>query len=467
MRHLLLGALCLATTLWPILGAWAQAPPADRLASSSTTQGAPETRTSLSVAERAYVASRLYAGLDAYFAHWDGVPDLNVDDAYRRYLAAALATPDRRGFVLESQAFLAQFGNGHTILLDRVLLEAPDGQRLGFALRKIEDQWVVTRSERSDLRPGDVVTALDGTPFEEVYSDRRRYLSASKDVWREHLLFADIPGFFSGGLYFPVSFTLTLADGAQVHVDRQALPARPPAPTTTGRWLREESVAYIRVPSFADPQFETDAVALVEQFRAAETLVVDVRGNGGGSTPTRLHEALMERPYRWWAGSTPMAPGLHRSWGEGGNGWYGDFPRAQLAWPARVHPPTGHAFTGDVILLIDSGCHSACEDFVMPFQDNGRGLLIGEATAGSTGQPHMVDLGNGMMALIGAKRERFPSGAVFEGVGIAPDVEVPLRVDDVRAGRDAALAQALAHSGGGPGTGASDRGEAPPAVESN
>lgn len=151
----------------------------------------------------------------------------------------------------------------------------------------------------------------------------------------------------------------------------------------------------------------------------------------------------MDRPYRWWAGSTPMAPALHQSYAEGGNGWYGDFRRPHLAWPARKLAPGEAPFQGRVLLLVDAGCNSACEDFVMPFKDNGRGTLVGQTTAGSTGQPYMLDLGNGLMAIIGAKRERFPDGSVFEGVGIQPDVVVGMRVDDLRAGQDQILDRAL------------------------
>jgi len=72
--------------------------------------------------------------------------------------------------------------------------------------------------------------------------------------------------------------------------------------------------------------------------------------------------------------------------------------------------------------LIDGGCYSSCEDFSMPFKDNHRALLIGQATSGSTGQPYVTDLGNGMLLLVGAKRAIFPDGTPFEGVGIKPDV---------------------------------------------
>lgn len=403
-----------------------------------------------SVEERAYVASRLYSALNTHFAHWEGAADVDLDAAYREYLAKALAAPDRRTFALESQAFLAQFRNGHTFFMDRMLLATPAGERVGFSLQLLEGQWVVATSEVPGLRPGDIVTEIDGRPFDAFYRETRPYLPASTEAWARSVLFHDIPGFYSGGLYFPLAFTLTLAEGSMVRVDREALPPRPAAPTTEGRWLEEGRVAYVRIPSFADPAFEAEAVTLVERFGDAETLIVDVRGNTGGSTPNALLQALMDRPYRWWAGSTPLTSALHQSYAEGGNGWYGDFRRPHLAWPARIQSAGDAPYQGRVFLLVDAACHSACEDFAMPFKDNGRGTLVGETTAGSTGQPYVMTFstqmasgGPEMMALIGAKRERFPDGAVFEGMGIRPDVAVVLTRSDLQSGRDPILARAL------------------------
>jgi hypothetical protein len=76
---------------------------------------------------------------------------------------------------------------------------------------------------------------------------------------------------------------------------------------------------------------------------------------------------------------------------------------------------------------------------VLPFKDNGRARVVGETTGGSSGQPYILDLADGMLAFVGAKRESFPDGSRFEGVGIRPDVEVAPTVDDIRAGRDVAL----------------------------
>ena len=80
----------------------------------------------------------------------------------------------------------------------------------------------------------------------------------------------------------------------------------------------------------------------------------------------------------------------------------------------------------------------------MPFKDTHRGVLIGETTCGSSGNPYREELGDGMRVRIGAMRYRFPDGRPFEGIGIEPDVAVAPTVTDLRSGRDVILERALA-----------------------
>src|SRR5262249_3951265 len=94
------------------------------------------------------------------------------------------------------------------------------------------------------------------------------------------------------------------------------------------------------------------------------------------------------------------------------------------------------------ILLVDRFTCSASEDFVMPFKQNGRAEIVGEATEGSSGQPYFVDFGNGMSFMAGAARHTFPDGSQFESIGILPTVSVDLHVADVKNGVDPVLAKA-------------------------
>jgi C-terminal processing protease CtpA/Prc len=97
-----------------------------------------------------------------------------------------------------------------------------------------------------------------------------------------------------------------------------------------------------------------------------------------------------------------------------------------------------------VALLVGPRTFSAAEDFAMAFDVMKRGILVGEATAGSTGQPLVFDLPGGGTARICVKRDSYPDGREFVGKGIQPTIVVAPTVADLRAGRDPVLERAVA-----------------------
>ncbi len=391
----------------------------------------------MTAAERVYRASRVYGAALAYFAHWAGAPDAaTIESAHRAYIEAALTSEDRAAFSRASMRFLATFRNGHTMFLDLPLIR--QGGTLPFSARAVGDRWVVTHSRTEALHAGDVLETIDGRPFEEFFRELRPLLAASTEQWARHVLFMRVPAITVCAHLFPERFVLGLDGGRTAAVDRRSMPGIELGPTE-GRWLDPGTLAYVRVPSFFEPGYEKRAVELVREYGKAAALIVDVRGNAGGQTPGELTKALMNRPYRWWTESTPASLPYFQLRAAQGSWEYRPFSRPELLWRASASEPAADAYPGRLALLVDSGCYSACEDFVVPFKDNGRALVVGETTGGSTGQPYMLDLGDGMQAIVGAKREMFPDGSPFEGVGIRPGVEVSPTVEDLRAGRDVVL----------------------------
>ena len=79
----------------------------------------------------------------------------------------------------------------------------------------------------------------------------------------------------------------------------------------------------------------------------------------------------------------------------------------------------------------------------MPFKIARRAQLLGETTAGTSSSTNFTHFENGMMLNVTSVRHTFPDGSRFEGVGIAPDVEVPITAQDLKAGRDIVLDRAL------------------------
>lgn len=210
---------------------------------------------------------------------------------------------------------------------------------------------------------------------------------------------------------------------------------------TEGRWIREGEVGYIRIPSFGEPHYADEALSYVRQYDSARAMIIDLRSNGGGYTPETLIEAFMDRPYRWWTETSPNIGYLHRR--HSGSGKLTILPDgAGARYEGDWIEPSGRPFAGKVIVLVDRYVGSAAEDFLMPFKDTGRGILVGETTWGSTGQPVYLNYQD-LQVGIGAIRAYMPDGTPFEGVGFQPDIPISRSRDDLYLGRDSVLEKAL------------------------
>jgi len=114
---------------------------------------------------------------------------------------------------------------------------------------------------------------------------------------------------------------------------------------------------------------------------------------------------------------------------------------AELSWYSDVKQPGSNPYHGDIYVLTDRGCFSACEGF----WSRSKIIIAPRSSVQDRREvrvrPTYQDLGDGMGVAVNTKREYFPDGATFEGVGVAPDVEVLTTIEDLRAGRDPVMAK--------------------------
>lgn len=378
----------------------------------------------LSVKQIASLAARMRVTIEGSFAHWEAVPELDLDAAFDGYLAEALAAPSRLAQALAGHRLMALLGNGNSGYHDSVV-HARSGGSYGVYVRPVAGQWAAALTRRDDVSLGSQVVALDDEPMDIVFARLRPFIAASSDRQAaDKLMF--------NRYLLPDKIALTFSDGTRTSLSKGSLPS----PTVESPAVRHfGKIAYLKVTSFGDPRIETAAVEAVAALERNVPLIIDIRGNGGGSTPQSLVSVLMDRPYRYWRSTWLRWTTLGRALGQ--------TPEV-VAREAEYHEPLPDSHRGPIALLVDGLTISAAEDFAMPFKDNGRAVLIGETTAGSSGQPHMFDFACGISLRVGAKRETFPDGSRFEGVGITPDREIVTTAEDLRSGRDRALEAALA-----------------------
>ena len=391
-----------------------------------------------SPADRMFIAAQINHVVKRYFAHWEGLPtDYDWDARFAKYVKEALAAPDRRGFTLATKRLIASLNNGHSSFYDAVLDEEP---LLPFFARPVEGKWTVTISWIAEISPGDVITTVDGVPVEQWLEPTRAIVAESDARAKNRVLLVQ------GRALWPQSFRLGLASGKTVAIDRAApLGERRPIhkPFEVETTVRPDGVVVIRIPDFDDPKFETAAIAAVKANAGARLILFDVRNNGGGNTPAKLLETIMDRPYAGTIVNTPIT--IAGSDAQSSfNPDAGPPPRIMLRYGPERTQPVDEAIKGPMAVLMDGGCGSACEDFVIRFQSGKRGPLLGEASFGSTGQPYFVNFPQWKMSMrFSTKREYLPDGSTFEGVGVTPDIAVPQRIADLTAKGDPWLERAI------------------------
>jgi carboxyl-terminal processing protease len=213
--------------------------------------------------------------------------------------------------------------------------------------------------------------------------------------------------------------------------------------------IREWEDAYRTVRDFERPIGDTLVVALssfgdpkdVERFmkkaRSYKNLILDLRGNGGGRVDA------MDMLVSWcFDRSIKISTGKTRK-----------------AEEADVSKGRKDAYTGKIVVLVDSRSASAAEVTARVMQIEKRGTVIGDRTAGAVMTsrffPHTLghELGGvGSVAFyptsITVADVRMSDGGSLERVGVTPDEAVIPTAADLAAERDPVLARAVAFLGG-------------------
>lgn len=209
-------------------------------------------------------------------------------------------------------------------------------------------------------------------------------------------------------------------------------------------------IGYLRIRSFgrydAEGTFESGAVALDAAldtiFATAgvwKGLVIDVRINNGGADPYGLAIAgrLTSKDYVAYLKQARLDPHDASTW-----------TPAQTSWVRASRRP---GFHGPIVELIGLRSVSAAETFTQALINRERKVIrVGENTQGVFSDILGRHLPNGWR--FGLPNERFvTNGKSYDGVGIAPDVAVPVfPASDLDSGRDGAVERALAILGARP-----------------
>ena len=315
----------------------------------------------------------------------------------------------------------------------------------GLIVRAVGQTGVVWRvipgssADKSGLRPGQTVTRIRGRdPAESL-----RRISMMPEKGRSRAT-AELLQRLNGMLSPAVGDTVTVSIQSGGRTVRQTLVAGPSA----GRVSQYASlppiaglVKWDRIPGSGGscvgtvafniwlPALVPDLAQAVDSISSCQGIVIDLRGNPGG------------------VGAMVMGFG----------GYFVDSVKSlgtmitkQVSLKFVINPQRSRddgsqmsPFDGPVAILTDPLSASTSEIFASGMQRIGRARVFGERSAGAALPALMTRLPSGDVFVHAVADFTDPNGERIEGAGTTPDVEVPLSIEVLEAGRDGALEAAV------------------------
>ena len=269
-------------------------------------------------------------------------------------------------------------------------------------------------AEAAGLMDGDAILAVDGEDVQGLTQD-------------------EVVLKIRGPIDTVVTLTVQRA-GAVNPIEIRVRRAEIKLPTVSWEPIDGGQVAHIKLEFFASPTSQEleEALHEIAMMDIAE-IILDLRANRGG-----LLSSAGEVAGQFIDGGVLLYERRR-----------GDNSGSEIIEEAYMIPRMrGTETKAALVVLVDAGTASASEIVAGAIQDYARGILIGEATFGKGSMQYVHELSDGSSLHVTAAHWLTPNKRPINGTGLAPDIEVALTQDDLDAGRDPQLEQAIAYLAG-------------------
>ena len=379
-----------------------------------------------------FLALARFWNMVQYFAPNRDLTDRPWGDVLARVLPRFLEEADTSTYQLAVCELTASLNDTHAYTASNALTTLWGTKTAGIRTRYIESQTVITDAfdsltANADLRPGDVVTDINGVSSDELRERLRPYVWASNEGALQRnidtLLFRTNANAMTLGISrFGIrkAVVVTTVFLAQLNVSTQAVDTRP------AKWrVLDGNIGYVHMGLL----LQSDVPAMWAAVANTRAIVFDVRNYPQGTMyliAQRLNPLAV--PFVRFAQPRYDRPGTMAE---------------SVALSAGPASPNPDYYRGKVILLGDERTQSHAEFTMMALRTAPDVTVVGSPTAGADGDVSLIALPGGITTYFSGLGIYYPDGSPTQRVGIVPDIVALPTIAGIQNGADEVLEKAL------------------------
>jgi len=365
--------------------------------------------------------------------YWFPYRDL-LSEAWDRVLLDSLPkialAQNADAYQLAMMEMIARVHDTHANLWSSLKVRPPTGAcQLPVRIRFIEGRPVISgyagkAGETSGMKPGDIITELDGVTIAKLMERWTPYYAASNEPTR----LRDIARQMTHGECGKTTIRVSRNNSA-IEINAERVPSKEldiafthDLPGETFRLLSKD-VAYLKLSTVKLDQ----AAKYIESAAGTKGLIVDIRNYPSEFVVFALGTLFVDK-------QTDFAR----------------FTQADLSNPGAFHfgaslslAPQQPHYPGKVVILVDEVSQSQAEYTTMAFRSSPRAIVIGSTTAGADGNVSAIPLPGGIRSMISGIGVFYPDKKPTQRIGIIPNREVKPTIAGIAASRDEVLEAAI------------------------
>lgn len=375
-----------------------------------------------------------YWNMIQYFYPYKDIIGEDWNTVLSEFIPKFIEAKDKLAYRLVVLELISRINDSHASLVEDSVLRKYKGNRIApVQVKFIDNKLVVTDyyhplwGPKSGLKPGDIITSIQGKPIEKIAKEKLKYTSASNYPIKQRNMAREMLRSNATQLQLEIkredaksstSVQLFPLDSIKTDIDRAYR-----KPDSCYRFLSKD-VGYIYLGNIKASLLPR----IFKTFANTKGIVIDIRNYPSESVVFSMSEYLLgeEKEFvKFNAGSIDY-PGFFR--------WMGR---------PKIGSKKDNNYKGKIVILVNDITQSHAEYTAMALRTADNAIMIGSTTAAADGNVSSILLPGNLTTRITGIGVFYPDGRETQRVGILLDEVVKPSIKGIKEGLDELLERAI------------------------